>query len=193
MRTTLSILTLFCLNLGCSSASDDADGNVAADTEAGIDHTACLGTEMAFSLGQAVDGASGHFKMELVDVEPELGIDSHTLKVRLMTTDGDAVTGANFNLERDCIEDAQCTNTWQHVHKHVGGSEVTVEDNGDGLYTVSNLVVVHAGSWEFRFAPTAGGVEDYMFFHYCIEGDGSDGADHSDHADHSGHADHSDH
>ena len=182
--TTIAIAAV--INLGCSSSdgSESAQGGAeAADSTDMMDHTACTGMEQVFEIGASVDGTAGHFRLELIAVDPAPHIGAHSFTVRITDQAGTAVENVDFNIDDECSEDTWCTNTWQHVHKHVGGSEVTSTDAGGGEYTVSGLTVVHAGSWEFRFAIRANGLDDYAVLHYCIEGDATDGADHTDHAD----------
>lgn len=50
------------------------------------------------------------------------------------------------------------------------------------MYMVMPLVVIHRGSWEYRFDVTAGGETDMVTFHFCIEeGEATDGTDHDAH------------
>lgn len=159
------------LAISCAPADDSSAQDNRSDL---MNHTRCTGNEQPFSLADTALGTNVAFQLSIVAIEPGLAIGSHRFTIQLSDMNGNPVDDADFNLDAECTENTWCTNTWQYVHKHVGGSNVTVSANGNGEYSVSGLSVVHAGSWEFRFAPSANGIDDYLVLHYCIEGEGVD-------------------
>jgi len=185
MKIPHSVLLILLACVGCTP-SDVAPNESQGSTDIEIDVEACLGTEMPYLSGQTMQGMDGKFTVELIDITPEPTIGIHVARIRLLDTEGAPVTGAEFNLDKECSDSQECTNTWTPIHGHVGGSRVEVDEEGNGIYRVRELTVVHAGSWKFQFNPVAAGVEDFIVFHYCIENSGND--DHRDHSDHGHHA-----
>jgi hypothetical protein len=190
MKSIYMTTVVLAVTIGCTS-SDGTETNTQDAATNNMDHTACLGDEMTFTAGQTAAGVNNNFSIEVINVTPDLTVGAHAFQIRLLDSTGATVDNADFNEDQECTEDSWCTNTWTTIHKHVGGGNAQVENTGDGTYTISGLTVVHAGSWEFRFAPSVGELEDYIVFRHCIEGDGDDHSEHG-HDDH-GHSDGDDH
>ena len=88
--------------------------------------------------------------------EPTTG--QNELMIHLMDADGAAVAGAALAVE-----------PWMPAHGHGSPEDPVVTEDGDGMYTVTNLVYSMPGHWEVRIDIEAGQQSDLLVLEYDVE------------------------
>lgn len=87
---------------------------------------------------------------------PETG--ENTLMMHVMTPEGQGVEGLRLSVE-----------PWMPAHGHGSPEVPEVEENGDGMYTVTNLVYSMPGRWEVRIDIDDGEVSDSIVLKYSVQ------------------------
>jgi hypothetical protein len=121
------------------------------------DQFICDGTENPLDPGTQESGSA--FTLEIVDADPvPHTTDRNQLRVKLLDAQQMPVTGATF----DSIT--------PFAAKHDHGTPVVPQwqDEGNGVYLVTELNYVHRGPWFVTFEITAGGTSDTVRFTFCI-------------------------
>ena len=88
--------------------------------------------------------------------QPSTG--ENTLMIHLMDREGNNVEGADLGVE-----------PWMPAHGHGSPETPVVEDLGDGIYEVDNLVYSMPGHWEVRIEIKNDGHSDRIVVDYNVE------------------------
>jgi hypothetical protein len=83
---------------------------------------------------------------------------ANEMQVHLMDASGEAVTEAKVEVE-----------PWMPGHGHGSPETPVVAEDGDGMYTVTDVVFSMPGHWEVRVDVTDGGDEDRLIVEYDVQ------------------------
>lgn len=108
-------------------------------------------------------GDAGSFRLQIMSADPDPLQTGNNAFTVLVTDAGDApVDGAAF----DPLQ------AWSYTHQHSSPVKPEVMPGAaPGVYEIVKMNVLHKGSWQFQFGIDAEGMEDYVEFHFCVEGD----------------------
>jgi hypothetical protein len=87
---------------------------------------------------------------------PQTG--ENELMMHVMTPEGDGVEGLTLTAE-----------PWMPAHGHGSPEEPAVEEQGDGMYAVTNLVYSMPGRWEVRVAIEGAPGSDTLVLKYSVQ------------------------
>lgn len=155
----LALLAIAALQLpvaDCGHGHDDDD-----HSHEGEAHLYCQGDEDPLEVGFSKAGEMGNLEIQIVDWAPDpLVVEgSNSLTVRLAEIGGGAVDGSIDEVE-----------IWQRVHDHgVPEAPQVAAGASPGEFVVSNMKVLHTGSWLFRFDVSGGGTSDFIELNFGIE------------------------
>ncbi|AWV89428.1 FixH family protein [Bradymonas sediminis] len=102
--------------------------------------------------------ANGHFQAELhaMPEAPVTGINMVHLK--LLDAQNTPVSGATIEVE-----------PFMPAHGHGTPEAPTVAEDGEGMYTISNIKYTMPGAWELRIDVSAGGTQDRIIADYEVK------------------------
>jgi hypothetical protein len=99
------------------------------------------------------------YKFEVTDISPpppSPGNMTWTLKV--VDASGQPVTDATMATPK----------TWMPQHMHSSTAQPSVQANGDGTFTVTNLYLYMPGVWQVTFDVQSGSTADSAVFTFCL-------------------------
>jgi hypothetical protein len=139
-------------------AANDAPPNDGAAGAAGASSTECSGDFDEYAPGMSKAANPGSLTLSLEDANPAPpGFGSNEWTLRVLDAEGEPVAGAVVH-----------ATPYMPAHTH-GTAEVVVEDQGDGVYRLSPVVLNMPGVWEVAIdvQPPEGTLSEALFA-FCV-------------------------
>lgn len=145
-QTRLARLVIVCL-LALFAGGLAACGDANDDTH----HEGHTNDEMLVS-------ADGHFQAELTAMPTKSVVGDNMVHLELMNAENEPISGATIEVE-----------AFMPMHGHGTPEAPTFSEDGDGLYTISNINYTMPGIWELRIDITSGETQDRIVAEYTVE------------------------
>lgn len=120
--------------------------------------TACSGSDYVL-LSQMLVSENGYYMAEITtDPQQPVAKGPHTATFKLMDADQEPITGATIDVE-----------PWMPSMNHGSTATPVVSEDGDGMYTITNIVFTMHGVWELRIDVSADDTDDRIVATYEID------------------------